>query len=191
MGHLLIVPSNQPSCHKGTTSPFLRLGRLHLPKAFTSASLSMLADIIAQRLSGEKYDIRRTLRYGSFSFHVSAPLYHFWYIFVDKLFQGRNGKLVVLLQLLIDQAIFSPIFFIIFYVYMAVLQNTFSKVGEQIKKEVIPVSLDSAKVWVPVQFITFKFVPPHLRVLWNNLINLGWNIYFSLRNSKKTEEKSD
>lgn len=74
---------------------------------------------------------------------------------------------------------------------MAVLQNTFSKVGEQIKKEVIPVSLDSAKVWVPVQFITFKFVPPHLRVLWNNLINLGWNIYFSLRNSKKTEEKSD
>lgn len=71
---------------------------------------------------------------------------------------------------------------------MAILENKFDGLYNKIKNEVIPVSIDSAKVWIPVQFITFKFVPPHLRVLWNNCVSLGWNIYFSLRNNEPAIE---
>lgn len=147
----------------------------------------MVANTIAQFINKEKtFNYKKVLSYGSFSLLVSGPLYHYWYILLDKIFKGKTGKLYIILQLLIDQAIFSPFYFVLFYVYMALLQGTLSTIKKEIRENLIPSSISSATVWVPVQFITFKYIPPHLRVLWNNIVALGWNIYFSLYNSKKS-----
>ena len=130
----------------------------------------------------------RQKRVASFGL-LSAQMMHWWYIFLDKVFAGQSGLAVVLIQLAIDQVIWSPIFFVIYYVYMAILNKTWGDLREKLTKELIPVSIASAKVWVPVQFITFKYVPPQFRVLWGNIVALGWNVYFSLRNnaSKKSQ----
>lgn len=112
---------------------------------------------------------------------------HWWYIFLDKVFAGQSGLPVVLIQLAIDQVIWSPIFFVIYYAYMALLNGgNWNELKEKLTKELIPVSIASAKVWVPVQFITFKYIPPQFRVLWGNIVALGWNVYFSLRNNAST-----
>lgn len=110
---------------------------------------------------------------------------HFWYKLLDKLFEGQSGAWVTIAQLVIDQAIFSPFFFVVYYVYEALLKGTMKEVPGKLKTELIPVSITSAKVWVPIQFITFKFIPTELRVLWGNLCALAWNIYFCLISNKK------
>jgi protein Mpv17 len=35
-------------------------------------------------------------------------------------------------------------------------------------------------VWIPVQAINMAFVPPQQRLLFVNVVNLGWNTYLSL-----------
>lgn len=102
---------------------------------------------------------------------------------LDKIFAGQTGLAVVLIQLAIDQVIWSPIFFIVYYAYMAMLNGTLGELKEKLQIELVPVSIASAKVWVPIQFITFKWIPAEFRVLWGNLAAVGWNVYFSLRNS--------
>lgn len=113
---------------------------------------------------------------------------HWWYIFLDKVFAGKSGLAVVLIQLAIDQVIWSPFFFVVYYVYMAMLNGTWGELHDKLTKELVPVSIASAKVWVPVQFITFKWIPPQFRVLWGNIVALGWNVYFSLRNNAASQK---
>ena len=40
-------------------------------------------------------------------------------------------------------------------------------------------------LWVPAQYINFKFVPPNLRVLAVNITALVWNVYMSYQSHKE------
>lgn len=80
---------------------------------------------------------------------------HYWYRLLEYLFKGKEGMAVVILKLVIDQAIFSPVFFVVYYIYMALWDGNMQDVPSKISKELIPVSIDSAKVWVPVQVRSF------------------------------------
>lgn len=40
-------------------------------------------------------------------------------------------------------------------------------------------------LWIPAQFINFKFVPPNLRVLAVNVVALVWNVYMSFQSHKE------
>ena len=37
------------------------------------------------------------------------------------------------------------------------------------------------RVWTPVQFINFSYVPLQFRVLFANVVALGWNAYLAAR----------
>jgi hypothetical protein len=76
---------------------------------------------------------------------------HFWYKFLAWAFEGKEGLHIILIKLFIDQVIFSPIFFVVYYIYMAIWNGNMAEVPQKIQNELIPVSIDSAKVWVPVQ----------------------------------------
>jgi hypothetical protein len=155
--------------------------------------VNSLGDFIAQKIGGDKssFDIARNAKFAVFGGCISTPLVFFWYEFLDFLFKGKeNGPLVILLKLILDQAIFSPLFYVVYYVYIAMIDGTLDKVPEKIAKDLIPVSIDSAKFWTIVQFVNFKFVPVNLRVLYGNLVSLGWNIYFVLRENQKPKPKT-
>ena len=40
-------------------------------------------------------------------------------------------------------------------------------------------------LWVPAQYINFKFVPPNLRVLAVTITALVWNVYMSYQSHKE------
>jgi hypothetical protein len=44
--------------------------------------------------------------------------------------------------------------------------------------------LANYSVWVPAQFLNFKFVPPGFQVLFSNFVGFGWNIYMSYATHK-------
>lgn len=54
------------------------------------------------------------------------------------------------------------------------------KAKMKIEAEIETTVKNSAKVWVPVNFINFTFVPPHLRQLVMNGTSVFWNCYISL-----------
>jgi len=53
-------------------------------------------------------------------------------------------------KLFLDQVIFSPLFFIIYYVVMGFLNGDLKKAKKQIKEELISMSINSTKLWLPV-----------------------------------------
>lgn len=76
---------------------------------------------------------------------------HFWYRLLEAIFAGQEGFHIVLTKLVVDQVLFSPVFFVVYYIYMALWEGNMHDVPKKISTELVPVSIDSAKVWVPVQ----------------------------------------
>eukprot|EP01121_Diplochlamys_sp_Union-15-3_P003421 TRINITY_DN1328_c0_g1_i4.p1 TRINITY_DN1328_c0_g1~~TRINITY_DN1328_c0_g1_i4.p1 ORF type:complete len:203 (+),score=22.46 TRINITY_DN1328_c0_g1_i4:40-648(+) len=173
-----------------------------ITKSVTSGVIYCLGDILGQKIEQYKaatantkyddidevivpqYDIGRTIKFGIFGLLINAPLIHYWYKFLDWLLQNVKGAKLVWIQLFLDEIIFGPIYLVIYYYVMGIMNGTLKNVPKKIKRELIPTAIESLKVWVPVQYINFKLVPPHLRVLFGNLVALGWNAYFSIISNK-------
>jgi len=161
-------------------------------KLATAFSIYSLSKVIATMLNPEKkgLDLKELVKHGSFS-AVSVPMMHYYYGWIDQLFAGKEGAWVLITQLVIDQVLFSPFFYVVYYVYMGLINGKLHEVPRQISKELIPTSIDSAKFWTIVQFVNFKFVPVELRILFGNVMNLLWSVYWILQmdKSKKDDKK--
>jgi len=60
-----------------------------------------------------------------------------------------------------------------------ILDGDFNKIPAKLKADWFPTVVANYAVWVPCQFVNFRFVPPHLQVLWANCVGFFWNIYLS------------
>lgn len=65
---------------------------------------------------------------------------------------------------------------------MAIMEGTSPK--EKLDKTYWNALTSNWMVWPFVQAVNFKVVPLHHRVLFVNVISLGWNCYLSALNSK-------
>jgi protein Mpv17 len=80
-----------------------------------------------------------------------------------------------------DQGIFAPTFIGVFLSSMAVLEGTSPK--EKLQKNYSEALLTNWMIWPFVQMVNFKLVPLQHRLLFVNVISIGWNCYLSFLNS--------
>lgn len=152
-----------------------------LTKALTSLVGFSAGDYLAQKFveKGSAYDIKRTLRMGSFGALVHGPTGHWFYGMLDGMIPGATATAVAS-KVAIDQVLWNPCFGIMFFSYLGLTEG---KSPEQIVTK-IKTSLKTAvtgswAVWVPAHTINFRFVPPAQRLLYINSIQIGYNIFLS------------
>ena len=89
--------------------------------------------------------------------------------------------------MVIDQFLFCPIFLAIFYAYNAAFEErSIDALKYKFKHAYIPTLVANYKVWPAVQIMNFCLVPLNFRLLFVNIVALGWNAYLSLINAKHT-----
>lgn len=119
------------------------------------------------------------------SLHMSAAglttgvVTHFWYIFLDKrLGVLRNAKTITT-KILVDQILFSPINLTVYFSTIGLMErSSISRVFDELKeKGMQQIYVAEWVIWPPAQFVNFYFLPLRYRMLWDNLISLGFDIY--------------
>jgi len=157
-----------------------------------SFGLSGLGDLLQQRierkqpvtlgLSSSKpppINWRRTLNMSA-SFGCTAGLLcHYWYLYLDKLLPGRGIRTVVT-KIAWDQVMFSPVCITACILVSGCLEN---KTRDQLLQETVQLGgrlwLSEWFIWPPAQFVNFYFLPTRYRVLYDNLVSLGYDWYTS------------
>lgn len=106
-------------------------------------------------------------------------LCHYWYRYLDRKLPGRTIG-IVLKKVLVDQLVCSPLCIAIFFMTLAAMENTS---WEEFKVEIRDKAHRLYKaewiVWPPAQIINFYFLPTRFRVLYDNTISLGYDVYTS------------
>ncbi|KAH8906245.1 hypothetical protein BR93DRAFT_739103 [Coniochaeta sp. PMI_546] len=156
-----------------------------LTQSITTSILFAVGDITAQQLVEKKgfenHDLARTGRMALYGGTVFGPAATTWFRFLQRNVNLRSTNSTILARVALDQGVFAPTFIGIFLSSMAVLEGTSPQ--EKLEKSYKPALLTNYMIWPFVQLVNFKFVPLHHRVLFVNVISIGWNCYLSYLNS--------
>ncbi|XP_055551182.1 mpv17-like protein 2 [Wyeomyia smithii] len=159
-----------------------------------SISLSGVGDIIEQHYeiytsNLECWDRTRT-RYMSLSGMTVGIFCHNWYNFMDRRYPGRALQ-TVLKKVLIDQTVASPVVILLFFATLGILRKaSLQETINEMKDKFARLYAAEWVVWPPAQLCNFYLLPTKYRVLYDNTISLGYDVYTSYVLNGKTESQS-
>lgn len=161
-----------------------------LTKAMTSALLTLIGDLICQLAIDQvsSLDLKRTFLFTLLGLVLVGPTLHFWYLYLSKLvtLSGASGAF---LRLLLDQFVFSPIFIGVFLSTLMTLEGRPSQVVPKLQQEWFSAVIANWQLWIPFQFLNFRFVPQQFQVLAANVVALVWNVILSFKAHKEVLQK--
>jgi hypothetical protein len=81
-------------------------------KALTAGTLSVVSDLLAQRMRGGEFSVRSVLKQLLIGLAVRGPVVHYWYKILDHLFAGckETDLSTAVGKVAVDQAVFAPFF---------------------------------------------------------------------------------
>ena len=150
-------------------------------------------DNIADGRSATKLDYTRTLQVAITGFFWSAPVTHYWYSTLEKLYNSianyfsiNNPVIALFIKLLLDASIFSPITISGYFAVRSILEGTgLAGAKEKWISKFKPTILSAWKFWPVVNSVNFWFVPLQFRVLYMNVLAFIWSAYLTYVNSQK------
>ena len=123
--------------------------------------------------------MRRALTFTALGALVIGPALHLWYSALGGLVTG-TGVGSVLQKLFLDQFLFAPPFLAVILSLLTAAEGDLSKVLPKLKQDWANVCISNWKLWIPFQFLNFRFVPPQLTVAAANCCAVVWNVILSL-----------
>ncbi|XP_043796031.1 mpv17-like protein 2 [Apis laboriosa] len=148
-----------------------------------SISLSATGDVLEQYyeiLKGEwdKWSINRTKNMAISGMSIGIVC-HYWYKYLDAKLPGRTIN-IVLKKVFIDQLVCSPLCITMFFLTLGLLEKSnWSDLKNEIIKKAYRLYIAEWIIWPPAQIFNFYFLPSKYRVLYDNTISLGYDVYTS------------
>ena len=105
-----------------------------------------------------------------------------WFGFLARRVNVRNPRLEILARVACDQLLFAPVMIGVFLSSMATMEGASAQA--RLEKTWWTALKTNWLVWPFVQVVNFGFLPLQHRVLFANIVSIGWNCYLSLVNSK-------
>ncbi|ROW14704.1 hypothetical protein VPNG_03749 [Cytospora leucostoma] len=156
-----------------------------LTQAVTTGVLFGVGDVIAQQAVDKKglknHDIARTGRMAAYGGAVFGPAATTWFKFLAKNVNLKSNNATIAARVALDQGVFAPCAIAVFLSSMAVLEG--GSVKDKLEKNYTNALSTNYMVWPAAQAVNFKMVPLEHRVLFVNVISIGWNCYLSFLNS--------
>jgi hypothetical protein len=134
----------------------------------------MLTQCALERKSLQALDFGRTARFALLGIVYVAPALHLWYNFLATRMPG-TAMSAVAQRVALDQFVFSPISLSVFMSTTAYMEGK----PWAVSNDLLSPLLANWAVWIPFQFMNFRFVPTQLQVLSNNVMSVFWNAYIS------------
>lgn len=148
-----------------------------------SIGLSSVGDTLEQQyeILTDELDVYSAKRTGhmALSGATVGVVCHYWYKWLDRRIPGRTLG-IVMKKVFLDQMICSPIVISTFFVTLGVLENSSrDEMVQEIKDKAWRLYAAEWVVWPPAQIVNFYWLPNRFRVLYDNTISLGYDVYTS------------
>ena len=129
-------------------------------------------------------DWPRTARMGAFGLLVDGPVGGAYYAWLDRTIYPDDplSTRAVLTKTLLDQTVYSAVGTVAFFAFIRLLETggDFNAVGPTLATKLWPTLRANWMVWPLAHMINFRYVPPPLRVAYNQAVAIGWLTWLSM-----------
>ncbi|KAM0284248.1 hypothetical protein ACHAQH_002037 [Verticillium albo-atrum] len=158
-----------------------------LTQSITTGVLFVTGDVVAQQAVEKKgvkgHDLARTGRMALYGSSVFGPVATTWFGFLARNINFRSTAATTIGRVAADQLVFAPVMIGVFLSSMATLEGSSAKA--KLDKSYVPALTANWMIWPAVQAFNFTLVPLQHRLLFVNVISIGWNCFLSALNSAK------
>lgn len=189
-----------PFMEHGALQLFRSVGRalfgrhLVLTNATISTVMGVAGDLVQQHyeiLSGHQAQVSsvRTFHMGAAGL-TTGMISHYWYVLLDRWMLGRSLR-TVLLKVLYDQVVFSPINLTVYFGTVGILERSgWAEMRSEIWAKGCTIYKVEWFIWPPAQFLNFYVLPLRYRVFFDNLVSFGFDVYSPYVKYKDKREDS-
>ena len=165
-------------------------------KSVTAGVIFGMSDYFAQTIErnksdGEKKAIVQSRILTTFlvGLLIFGPAANWWYSTMFKLWPS-TAFVPTLIKAFLGQLLFGPAFTTIFFAAGMIQSKSFSFTGwiNKIKNDLPKVAASGAGFWMPVSFVSYKFIPQEWIPLFTNLCSFVWTVYLSLVSNRKSTQ---
>ena len=151
-----------------------------LTKAVTSGIITAAGDIGCQTLveKKEKFDFKRFFMFSGLGLVLVGPTLHVWYGALNKFIPAQTTA-GALYRLALDQTVFAGPFIATFMSSLLVLEGRSEEIQDTLSNGWWSAVKSNWLLWIPANFINFRFVVPRFQVLFANAVAVLWNTYLS------------
>ncbi|KAG2333654.1 hypothetical protein Bca52824_004834 [Brassica carinata] len=156
-----------------------------LTKAVSSAILTLIGDLICQNLiSGQEEDTH--------VYHIGIRTSRSSIAFLVFVFEQSGDSFRIIRRS--SEAFTGPVCFCscfvgVFLSAVVTLEGKPSHVIPKLKQEWTGAVVANWQLWIPFQFLNFRFVPQNFQVLASNVVALAWNVILSFKAHKEVVAK--
>ena len=144
-------------------------------KAATSGVAYCLGDVASQALTEERIDARRTARSSVAGFVSHGPQLHFWTLLLERHCSFGGAAWALPVKIVLDQTVFSLYLNSAYVALMEALRASWpAEIWRRVRCSALPSLKAGWKFWPAVHALTYSVVPLHLRVLWVDVVEVGW-----------------
>jgi len=139
----------------------------------TSAGMALLEDVSCQVFESKHSKLKNKDEQGLdhtrtkgmiLATVVCGPFIHYWYRFLDRRFPGKSARAIA--KKCIADVSISPIYFSVFTsTLVAYKGGTRDEIACELKQKIPIMFMIDTLLWLPLQAINFKLLPPHYRVI--------------------------
>ena len=148
-------------------------------KVVTSGVIAAVGDVLCQSWFEGHVDGRRLAIFSFLGAALVGPTLHVWYGVLNRLLPAA-GTAGAFQRMAVDQGIFAPTFVPTFISSLMCLEGkSLTDIPSGVKEAWWPAVSGNWVIWIPAQLINFSLVPPHLQVLFANVVGMVWNVYLS------------
>jgi len=120
---------------------------------------------------------------------VFGPAASTWFRALSTHVNLSTPNRTMLARVACDQGLFAPVAIGVFLSSMAVLEG--GSPADKLRESYVPALSANYMIWPFVQMVNFKFIPLQHRLVFVNVISIGWNSYLSWLNSKSAAGKEE
>ncbi|AGE56296.1 Mpv17 / PMP22 family protein [Paramecium bursaria Chlorella virus NE-JV-1] len=128
-------------------------------------------DAVLQHIGKQTYDRRRAFRVTSYAF-ISAFPQNAYFKNLGKICKNPFEKTIV------NQVFFAPLNISFGIAWNLALQNQFSLIVPEIRKNMLPGLIEGSVFWIPINAIGFKFIRPCDQFFFFKLIGIPYKMLF-------------